>query len=136
MTETTARIRWHEEYPGTHYGHVGTLETWKFELWQAPGDCGDYKAGDWVLTAPFALAHWEPPVFGRDPDEIKAKAERLLERFVSSLGAVFEPEPAKSRKSRAWHADWTVVDRDQDGNAILKHKPSGGLFRILPVEER
>lgn len=35
----------------------------------------------------------------------------------------------------AWHADWDLVDRDSDGNAILKHLPTEGLYKVLPVEE-
>ena len=94
MTETTARIRWHEEYPGTFYGRVGTLESWGFELWQSPGDCGDYVLGDWVLTAPFIFAdrrlmNGRYTLSDRDPEKLNADAERLLGEFTASLGAVF-----------------------------------------------
>ena len=36
---------------------------------------------------------------------------------------------------KAWYDDWEVTGRDDDGNAILRYRPTGGLYRILPLEE-
>lgn len=41
------------------------------------------------------------------------------------------PRPPQSR----WHDGWTFVGRDGDGNLILRYEPSGGLYKVLPVEE-
>jgi hypothetical protein len=35
----------------------------------------------------------------------------------------------------AWHADWDIKSRDDAGNAILLHKPTGGSYRLVPVED-
>ena len=126
----TERIRWEPTKHRGWTGHVGTIDGFVFQVWK-PAPFGE---------KPYRLESSLPGGFGRvadgtDPDDLKAEAERRLAEFTSHLGAIFPAEPAKSRKSRAWHADWAEVDRDQGGNAILKHKPSGGLYRILPVEE-
>lgn len=34
-----------------------------------------------------------------------------------------------------WHAGWEAVERDQIGNLILRYVPSGGLYRVVPVED-
>ena len=49
--------------------------------------CAKRSYADWMLTA--ELPGDARP--GNDLDELKAEAERWLERFVSSLGAVFAP---------------------------------------------
>lgn len=41
----------------------------------------------------------------------------------------------QERSSLSWHDGWVAVDRDQDGNLILRYEPTGGLYRILPIEE-
>jgi hypothetical protein len=38
-------------------------------------------------------------------------------------------------KHRNWYDDWEFAGRDRDGNLILRHKETGGLYRVLPVEE-
>jgi hypothetical protein len=86
----TPRIRWQEEYPGTLFGRVGTLETWAFELWRSSGHCGDYEPGDWVLTTPFLFKTEDGgrcTLSGRDPEKLKADAEELLAEFTAALGA-------------------------------------------------
>jgi len=128
MTETT-RIRWEPTQYGGWTGHVGTLEPWAYQIWK-PGD----ETPEWRLTSAL-FGQYGRRVDNDNPGALKAEAERWLEEFVSSLGASFEPEPAKSRKSRAWHADWAEAGRDPDGNAILRHKPTGGRYKILPIEE-
>ena len=97
----SARIRWTEQWPGTVYGHPGTLDSWGFELWLSDGH-GDFETGEWVLTVPFIFGdhlsmngHYK--LSDRDPEKLKAGAERLLEEFISSLGAIFKapdlPQP-------------------------------------------
>ena len=129
MTEiTTARIRWEDAPAGQAMGYVGMLSPCVFRSWE-PEDGGS----EWLLTAAALPGEAGKRLHGPTPDALKAEAERWLERFVSSLGAVFPDGPA--RPSRAWHADWAEVDRDQGGNAILRHKPTGGMYKVLPVEE-
>ena len=77
MTET--RIRW-EYAEGGMDGYVGTLVPPAFRI------CDAAPAGaTWVLMAEFP----GDAILGDDMEELKAEAERWLERFVSSLGAVF-----------------------------------------------
>jgi hypothetical protein len=81
----TARIRWEREPRGSFAGCVGTREGWEFDLYQS--------LGEWMLTAPFTFGNGQRSLPGTDPEELKAEAERLLEEFMSSLGASFPPEP-------------------------------------------
>lgn len=133
MTETTARIRWDDEAPRdgdvyivAHIGYAGTIQEPAFMIYTP-----DEMHAEWLLSA--RLVPGSQFFYADTPEDLKAEAERWLEQFVSSLGAVFPDEP--KRPSRAWHADWTEVDRDSSGNAILRHKPTGGRYKILPVEE-
>ncbi len=130
---TTTRIRWDDKTPGNgdvynvaSIGYAGTVEEAAFIIY-TPDDLH----ADWLLSV--RLIPGSTFLYADTPGELKAEAERWLTGFVTSLGASFEP--AEPRPSRAWHADWAEVDRDQDGNAILKHKPTGGLYRLHPVEE-
>jgi hypothetical protein len=127
VTETK-RIRWTDDLGRItgFTGCVGTCGAWLFQVWKA--DDG------WILEARLPGAGGRR-ISSDNPDDLKAEAEGWLAGFVASLGAVFPDEPAKQRKSRAWHADWAEVDRDSSGNAILRHKPTGGRYKILPVEE-
>lgn len=84
MTETT-RIWWGSGDGASLIGRVGTLEENAF-LIVPPG-----IASEWALLSSL-------PGIDRkrghadDPDTLKAEAERWLEEFVSSLGAIF-PQP-------------------------------------------
>ncbi len=80
------RIRWGPNSRGGFLGHVGTAEPWAFQIWK-PGD----ETLEWRLISALFGQH------GRrfdndDSDTLKAEAERWLEEFACSLGAVF-PEP-------------------------------------------
>jgi hypothetical protein len=79
----TKRIRW-EDAPaaGEARGYVGSLDTPVFRLWAPDAD------GDRVLFA-FVAGALGDAYHGTDEDEQKARAERLLEEFASSLGAIF-----------------------------------------------
>ena len=80
MTGTTVRIRWGDG--GEYVGSTGTIGPFTFRIQRLFGQ------GLYLLTA-------ELPGLGfldarnEDRDELKAEAERWLEEFVSSLGAVF-----------------------------------------------
>lgn len=87
----TARIRWDREPRGSWTGRAGTREGWDFDLWQSRG-------GQWVLTCPFVFGNGQSSLAGTDPEKLKVEAERLLEEFVSSLGASVPDEPATERK--------------------------------------
>lgn len=62
-----------------------------------------------------------------------------LDPPAAALTAVRRGRPHDSRALRGasgeWYDDWEVVDRDRDGNAVLRHRSTEGLYRILPVEE-
>lgn len=52
------------------------------------------------------------------------------ERSEREHAAASDPEA-----SGRWYEDWAPVRRDSAGNLILKHKPTGALYRVLPKEE-
>ena len=95
MTETTARIRWEPTKYGGWTGHVGSLESWAFQI---------FKTGlgyvGWSLTAQLPGSLGEG-CQSDDPDELKAKAERWLAGFVSSLGAIFPDTDGRVTVDRA-----------------------------------
>lgn len=68
-----------------------------------------------------------------DPADENADFLRRLAAWRDAAVAAERDKPG--RPSRAWHADWVPVDRDSSGNAILRHKPTGGMYKILPAEE-
>lgn len=75
----TRRIRW-EPDGDVLFGYCGAR---MFTIW--PPDEDD---GEWLLTA--SLPDHHGIRFYGTTDELKAEAERWLERFVSSLGASFK----------------------------------------------
>ena len=87
MTET--RIRW-SDAPETVevIGWVGTMASHVFTIWP-PEEDGE-NGGEYLLTGRLPDHHGTR--FYGTRDELKAEAERWLERFVSSLGAVFPDE--------------------------------------------
>lgn len=102
MTETK-RIRWEPTGNGGFEGYVGTLEACAFVIWKYNAD-----AAWWTLTGQMVAMRTCP--HGDDPEPLKAEAERWLEEFVSSLGAVFpedeEPlEVTAAGINRGWHND-------------------------------
>jgi len=79
----TTRIRWEPTQYGGWTGGTGTLDGWLFQVWKAPAPVGPWRLESGL---PGNFGRIED---GRDPDELKAEAERWLAEFVSSLGAVF-----------------------------------------------
>jgi hypothetical protein len=79
------RIRWDGADDGEATGYVGSLGWPVFRIWP-PDDKGDCLL--FVYLAGHQLDLWH----GATVDGQKAAAERLLEEFVSSLGAVFPAE--------------------------------------------
>jgi len=83
MTETTARIRWQDDgLSGNHAGYVGTLAGPAFRIYSP-----DAAHDDWLLSV--RVAAGSEFIYDDGPEKLKDEAERWLERFVSSLGAVF-----------------------------------------------
>lgn len=87
MTDTT-RLRWEPGEDGILFGYCGTLKPWVFAICP-PGSPGEF----WMISTSFPLG--QPRYVGSEKEARKA-AERWLEEFTASLGAVF-PEPAKSK---------------------------------------
>ena len=50
------------------------------------------------------------------------------QRVKGIPGASYRPVPR-------WYDDWALTGRDRDGNLILIHKPTGGLYRVIPEED-
>lgn len=87
----TPRIRWESNGAGVQLdgwcGYVATMKPWAFQIWDPDTSQGLWRL-DSALLGQFAY-HVDHP----DPEALKLHAERWLEQFVSSLGAVFPPEP-------------------------------------------
>jgi hypothetical protein len=84
MTETS-RIRWETGQFGNLVGYAGTVESWAFQVWHISDD----EDSHWSLISSLPdVANWNA-TDPDDPEALKAEAERWLERFVSSLGAIF-----------------------------------------------
>lgn len=91
MTKTK-RIRWQDKEPGNgdvyhvaSIGFAGTAEEAAFIIYTP-----DELHAGWLLSV--RLVPGGLFLYAGTPDELKVKAERWLERFVSSLGAVFPDE--------------------------------------------
>lgn len=109
-TEASARIRWE---PTEYNGFVGyctddaSRADWVFRVWKT-------GTGKWQLDSTL------PGQFGRhlyddnDPAPLKAEAERWLEEFISSLGAVFTGEIAADLRARANEME-TYTDGGEEG---------------------
>lgn len=80
MTETTARILWNDGDEIT--GSTGVLGPLTFRIIRV------YMEAKWMLLA-HGLGMDSRQARNDDREELKAEAERWLEEFVSSLGAVF-----------------------------------------------
>lgn len=81
----TERIRWERDLAGNLFGYAGTVESPLFAI-DAP-----LGGVPWVMSSilPGRYVRRDHP----DSKALKAEAERMLEEFVSSLGALF-PEDA------------------------------------------
>jgi hypothetical protein len=83
MTETK-RIRWEPTVEGDSLiGYVGTLEPDIFLIWHA-----NAGPGEWRLTSHLPGQH-EYHLYRDVAGILKAEAERWLEEFAASLGAMF-----------------------------------------------
>jgi hypothetical protein len=96
----TERIRWSDE-PGETLGYVGTFDRPAFRIWP-PDEEGDrillvYLAGDGQ--------HMHHNDSADSLGELKAKAERLLAEFVSSLGAIFPSSAGLKAERASWPSD-------------------------------
>lgn len=106
--ETTSRIRWHDEQPGTSLackGYVGTHGGAVFKIYRP-----DDKCRNWMGA--FQLAISDDRYFhGGTLADAKEQAERWLERFVSYLGAPF-PETPDARWSALKDYLTRQIERD------------------------
>jgi hypothetical protein len=89
----TDRIRWHDK-PAYITGHVGSLNPCVFQVFRPRN-----PDQEWLLTADLPGAE-AVTRYGSSEDEIKAEAERWLEEFVSSLGAIFFSPPVERHGKR------------------------------------
>jgi hypothetical protein len=105
MTATPApvpRIRWEGEADRLR-GYIGETDPLRLTITGPVGDC------DW-----WQLQAWIPGVAGSTtatsggPDDLKAEAERWLEEFTVSLGAVFPDALVADLRSRADDLEATV----------------------------
>lgn len=110
----STRIRW-TAVDGTvvsWFGYVGTAKTALFQILHPVSSETSTRFDEWALCATFTGAQDKPRYGGNDPgapDRLKAEAERWLEEYVASLGAVF-PEPGDTV---------TISLSEQDTRAVL-----------------
>lgn len=141
MTETAARIRWTDESPQefvTLAGRVGTRDEPAFRIFGPDG----YNSR-WLLS--IRLAASSEFTYGADPDDLKLEAERWLEEFVSSLGAIFsadafefeeDDEPLEVRYApgafvRYQHPDAGWPGEQDEARELLTH---GRLYRVAWID--
>lgn len=94
MTET--RIRWTAGPLGVNEtGHVGTASGWLFQIFKASDDADD-RTLVLMSALPGALGDYRR---SEDAAWLKGEAERWLEGFVSSLGAVFADRIRKAAEA-------------------------------------
>lgn len=89
----TGRIRWEKGQWGNLVGYVGTLEPWAFQIW-LPDDTRQWTLITALPTQHASIGH------SADQDEMKAEAERWLEEFVTSLGAIFPAESSDEPEAK------------------------------------
>jgi len=87
----TEHIRWQDDQPyggirGSLIGYAVGLTAEAFRIYPPSS-----HTPRWTLSSYYPIALGERR-YADDPDELKAEAETWLERFVSSLGAVFPEE--------------------------------------------
>jgi hypothetical protein len=119
----TKRIRWERNDDGSrvtpaHKGYVGTIGEAQFFIFE-PDDRDPW----WILTSSLpglpGAGQAERRAYGDDTDKLKAEAERWLERFTASLGAIF-PEAGRVAVDKAAldvfisEANATRAQRDQE----------------------
>lgn len=130
----TDRIRWQETGRGGWTGHVGALadSNWLFQIWS-----GASVGGVWQLDSclPGDLGRFEASA---STDELKAEAERRLAEHVSSLGAIFQPEPDESaafqvREARSVLARWDAGRDDPDGKIYDRERVLADQVKALLV---
>ena len=132
MTET--RIRWDDKTPGngdvSHVaciGYAGTVEEAAFIIYTP-----DVMHADWLLSV--RLTPGSTFLYAGSPDELKAEAERWLEEFVTSLGAVFPDEPDESAAFQLSEARDVLARWDAEpGGAIMfgREKVLADQVRVL-----
>ena len=119
----SSRIRWEDEPPGyavTADGFIGSIGwRWRaFKIWNpdARVDPRPFLTSD--------LPGWDRSQQHGTPDELKAEAERWLEQFVVSLGAIF-PEKRTCPSCYGGGHDGTV-----NRNDCPTCKGSGDVLRV------
>ena len=141
----TDRIRW-ERTKAIHRepadrsgwtGYVGTLKPCAFEVWQSGSDFSDVTLGEWVLSIRLPGPLSEQLPHGHDPEKLKAEAERWLEEFVSSLGAIFPPEPDQRTalqliEARSILARW---DAEQEPKPVIERVLADQVKALLVIAE-
>lgn len=104
------RIRWEPLLGGNFDGYVGTRAAPMFEVVLISRSTSTWAVRSDLLTYYSTGTH---------PDDLKAEAERWLEEFVSSLGAVF---PDRLREA-------VTAERDRRSNAALAVDPEWAAER-------
>jgi hypothetical protein len=127
MTDTT-RIRWELTQYGGWTGHVGTMKPWAFQIWQVDGPDSPWRL-DPALLGQFGY-HVDHP----DPEALKSHAERWLEEFVSSLGAVF-PE-AVLKLADEWKQFAVSGDAQDECADMLREAITAALAAAQVTEEK
>lgn len=119
MTET--RIRWTDDDPSREYaaftGSVGP-SGWNWVPFGIYEEMDGPVAGLRTYFLTSGLPGQDRRRHFGHPDDLKAEAERWLERFVSSLGASFEAEPDYSAVTR-----FEVIDHTTDSGRLVSYSP-------------
>ena len=114
------RIRWEDnehrwDDGGCMLGYAGTRKDWLFQIFEATDD-----ADDETLALTFSLSGVSAVEIaqGDSTEKLKAEAEKWLEEFASSLGAVF---PGGHPEGNAIEAYTATSAGDGDGRHLLQY---------------
>jgi hypothetical protein len=74
-----------------------------------------------------------------DWEQIAARIGGTLHnREIGNTGeqeTILEIPPAPAEAEPGWQSEWEHAGRDRDGNLELRHTKTGGVYRLLPVED-
>ena len=122
------RIRWEPLLGGNFDGYVGTVTSPMFEVHLTSGR-GAIQP--WALRSDLLEGYST----ATHPDELKAEAERWLEEFVSSLGAVFPAEPDQPAalrliEARSMLARW---DAERGSKPVIERVLADQVRALLAI---
>ena len=95
------------------------------------------ERGQWWITTDILARGGEKILGPFATQELALSVRRYVELAEAPRTFWVDQDEAAATtpEAPAWHDGWSWASRDGDGNLILRYEPSGGLYKVLPVEE-